>query len=63
MSCIIKVVPPNLNVSSGNRGVGFPYDACEIPPPEICFLSVNDFGNEIPLSQENNDGIVLRCLE
>jgi hypothetical protein len=61
MPCIIKNVPPNFIVAPGNRGIGFPYNVCELPLPEICYLAVDDNGTE--LNQENGDQIRLRCIE
>ena len=63
MPCIIKNLPPNFKVASGNRGYGFPYNICELPLEEICYLAVDDSGTEIELRQENEDQLNLRCIE
>ena len=63
MSCLIKNVPQDIKIYSGNRGVNFPYNVCNLPPEEICYLATDDFGNEIELNQENGDQVNFRCIE
>lgn len=63
MSCIIKNVPRDQTIASGNRGYGFPYNVCVLPAEEICYLAVDDSGLEIELTQENSEQVLLRCID
>ena len=67
MSCLIKNIPPDFRIASGNRGAGFPYNVCDLPAEEICYLAVDDENNsnneiKIELDQENGDPVALRCI-
>lgn len=67
MSCLIKNIPPDFMIASGNRGTGFPYNQCDLPAEEICYLAVDDENNnndeiKIELDQENGEPVVLRCI-
>jgi hypothetical protein len=63
MTCYIKNIPAGLAVASGNRGIGFPFNTCELPLEEICFLAKENNGDAIVLTQENGEPILLRCIE
>jgi len=63
MSCLIKHIPPNIKVASGNRGLSFPYNTFDLPEEDICFLAFNNNGNTLEVRQENEDLIILKCIE
>ena len=63
MNCFIKNIPPGATITSGNRGINFPYNTCELPEAEVCFLAKDDNGQEIELQAETGEIIILRCIE
>jgi len=63
MVCQIKNIPEGSTIYSGNRGIGFPYNICDLPPDEVCFLAADDSGSEIAIIQQNGEQIILRCIE
>jgi hypothetical protein len=63
MSCYLKNIPANLTISSGNRGIDFPYNYCDLPEQETCYLAAKDNGDKIEIMQENGEIITLRCIE
>jgi hypothetical protein len=63
MSCYLKNIPANLTVSSGNRGIEFPYNYCDLPDQETCYLAIRDNEGKIAIEQQTGDSILLRCIE
>lgn len=53
MNCLIKNIPNNISVASGNSGNGFPFSiteqTCMLAPEYYLITEQSTPGNEIPL--------------